>query len=85
MYTPEQLAKIRWGCRRGMLELDVILLPFFNAHFESLTVQQQQNFVDLLEEADPDIFSWLMGYSEPSATFKDMIALIQHKHQQIQI
>ena len=29
-------ARIKWACRRGMLELDVILLPYFEACFDDL-------------------------------------------------
>lgn len=28
MYTAEQKARIKWACRRGMLELDVVIMPF---------------------------------------------------------
>ncbi|MDW1501747.1 succinate dehydrogenase assembly factor 2, partial [Vibrio sp. YT-19(2023)] len=27
MYTPEEKARIKWACRRGMLELDVVIMP----------------------------------------------------------
>ena len=29
MYTAEEKARIKWACRRGMLELDVVIMPFF--------------------------------------------------------
>lgn len=60
------LKKIIWNCRRGMLELDVILIPFAEQHFSNLTDSEQQVFVELLEEADPDLFNWLMGHGEPT-------------------
>ncbi|BCI75286.1 FAD assembly factor SdhE [Vibrio cholerae] len=37
MYTAEQKARIKWACRRGMLELDVVIMPFFEECFDSLT------------------------------------------------
>lgn len=55
-------AKIRWRCHRGMLELDLILLPFFDQHFHSLGAAQQQQFEDLLEATDPELFQWLLGH-----------------------
>ncbi|MGO1296553.1 succinate dehydrogenase assembly factor 2 [Vibrio palustris] len=62
MYSVEQKARIKWGCRRGMLELDVVMMPFFDECFESLTLDEQDNFVSLLECDDPDLFQWIMGH-----------------------
>jgi antitoxin CptB len=63
-----------------MLELDVILLPFAEQHFSSLSDSEQKVFVELLEEADPDLFNWLMGHGEPDkAELAAMIKTIRHK------
>ena len=62
MYTAEQKARIKWGCRRGMLELDVVIMPFFEECFDSLQEQEQREFVSLLECDDPDLFTWVMGH-----------------------
>ncbi|MGL4381808.1 MAG: succinate dehydrogenase assembly factor 2 [Vibrio sp.] len=61
MYTAEQKARIKWACRRGMLELDVVIMPFFEECFDSLSELEQQDFVALLESDDPDLFRWVMG------------------------
>jgi antitoxin CptB len=58
-------ARYRWACRRGMLELDLLLLPFFENHFSTLSAEQQGHFVQLLDCTDPELFSWLMGHSSP--------------------
>ncbi|WED22236.1 succinate dehydrogenase assembly factor 2 [Vibrio sp. JC009] len=77
MYTAEEKARIKWACRRGMLELDVVIMPFFEECFESLTEQEQQDFVALLECDDPDLFTWVMGHGrserEPLALMVDKI------------
>ena len=74
------LAKLRWQCRRGMLELDVILLPFFEDYFGDLADQQKQCFVDLLEEADPDIYTWVMGFGHcENESLHEILDLIQIK------
>ncbi|GAD90673.1 MULTISPECIES: succinate dehydrogenase assembly factor 2 [Vibrio] len=62
MYTPEQKARIKWACRRGMLELDVVIMPFFDECFDELTEQEKKDFVALLECDDPDLFTWVMGH-----------------------
>jgi antitoxin CptB len=56
--------KLEWQCRRGMLELDVILRPFLEQYFDSLNPQQQQAFVELLSFPDPDIYTWIMGFGD---------------------
>lgn len=60
MLIEKDKARIKWACRRGMLELDVIIMPFFDDCFDLLTSSEQQDFVDFLECDDPDLFSWLM-------------------------
>lgn len=61
-FTSDEKARIRWACRRGMLELDVMIMPFYEQCFEHLTKQQQHDFVDLLACDDPDLFKWLMKH-----------------------
>ncbi|PJC86276.1 succinate dehydrogenase assembly factor 2 family protein [Vibrio sp. HA2012] len=60
MYTQQEKARIKWACRRGMLELDVMIMPFYEACFEALPAAEQQDFVALLECDDPDLFRWVM-------------------------
>jgi len=58
------LRRLEWQCRRGMLELDVILGPFLARDFSSLDADQQTAFVELLEHPDPDLYTWIMGYGD---------------------
>lgn len=72
--------KLAWQCRRGMLELDVILIPYLEQHFDSLNAETQVLFSELLKEADPDLYTWLMGYGEcKKQSFVDLIKLIRNK------
>ncbi len=64
MSEPINRKKLEWQCRRGMLELDVILCPFLERHFDSLKQPQQQAFVNLLSYPDPDIYTWVMGFGK---------------------
>lgn len=52
---------LRWACRRGMLELDVLLGNFLEEAFLQLNHEDQQNFINLLENNDQDLFVWLTG------------------------
>lgn len=58
-------AKIIWQCRRGMLELDLILNRFTSEHLNNLTENQVSAFEQLLTYPDPDIYQWLMGNEVP--------------------
>ncbi len=70
--------RLRWACRRGMLELDMLLVPFFDQHFESLSTEQKKTFEELLSEQDPDLFSWFIGLSIPeNNAMKAMVKIIK--------
>ncbi|MCQ8877966.1 succinate dehydrogenase assembly factor 2 [Pseudoalteromonas shioyasakiensis] len=70
-------ARIRWACRRGMLELDVLFMPFVEEAFDSLSAQQQAVFQRLLEADDPDLFAWFMGHQEcQDPELRQMVKLI---------
>jgi antitoxin CptB len=58
---------IRWQCRRGMLELDMLLLPFFDTVYETLAVEQKKAFIDLLAFPDQEIYTFLMGRQIPDS------------------
>ncbi|MFN3236855.1 MAG: succinate dehydrogenase assembly factor 2 [Pseudomonadales bacterium] len=54
----EELNRLRWRSRRGMLELDLLLLPFFDEVYTDLEASQQLTFQRLLEQDDPDLWLW---------------------------
>ena len=56
---------LRWRSRRGMLELELLLLPFINSRLDSLSDAEKQAYAELLECDDWDIFDWIQGRSEP--------------------
>jgi antitoxin CptB len=49
--------RIRWDCRRGMLELDIVLARFMEQNFERLTPQEVEVFKGLLAYSDPDLLA----------------------------
>jgi len=54
--------RLMWHCRRGMLELDVLLLPFCRDHYLQLSETDQQKFRNLIDCEDPELFAWFMGH-----------------------
>lgn len=65
MYTEEDIRKLAWQSRRGMLELDVLFVPFVNEAFRALPLADQDRFVKLLACEDQDLFLWLMEREAP--------------------
>ncbi len=73
-------ARLRWACRRGMLELDVLFLPFVDEAYDQLSESQKLTFERLLEGDDPDLFAWFMGHQEcKDAELNDMVQLILNR------
>lgn len=76
-------SRIHWACRRGMLELDIAIMPFFKYDYDSLSDEDKALFIRLLKSDDPDLFNWLMNHGEPAdAELKRMVQLIQTRNQQ---
>jgi antitoxin CptB len=60
LISQTQLNTIRWQCRRGMLELDILLLGFFDKHYQNLRDELQNHFIDLLAESDQALYDCLV-------------------------
>lgn len=58
-------AKLKWHCRRGMLELDLILMRFVEHHLDAMSDAQLTQFEALLACTDPELFSWFMEQEKP--------------------
>jgi len=66
MISDPEYKRIRWASRRGMLELDLMLVPFFDGCFLQLSTGDQQRYVQLMEGEDTDLFDWMLGRQRPS-------------------
>ena len=59
------LSKLRWRCRRGLLENDLFIERFFNRQQGALTVRQAAGLEALMELPDNDLLDLLLGRTEP--------------------
>ncbi len=59
------LSKLKWRCRRGLLENDLLIEKFFKRHEATLTVSQAQGLNDLMDLSDNDLLDLLLKRSEP--------------------
>ncbi len=78
--------RIRWACRRGMLELDLFLVPFFEHCYQALTPAEKATFEQLLTSTDPALYQNLMNNQPPEnveeAALVSKIRAFRHLHSQ---
>ncbi len=61
MLAAKQQERLRWRCRRGMLELDLLLARFLTEKIDTLDASQAELLDRLLTYPDQDLFDWLMA------------------------
>ncbi|EEB79194.1 MAG: succinate dehydrogenase assembly factor 2 [Halioglobus sp.] len=65
MVSDEEINRMRWAARRGMLELDLVLEPFVQSRFATLDEADRIRFKDLMLSEDQDLFAWFMRREQP--------------------
>lgn len=74
---PPEYSRLRWQCRRGMRELDVLLERFLDSRYDSSTEAQKSAFQALLELPDPELGLYLLqGVRPDSAQLADIVRRI---------
>ena len=57
--------RLKWRSRRGMKELDILLMPFVEQVYRDLELADQQAYEKLLDQDDPDLLDWFNHQSTP--------------------
>lgn len=71
------LKRLIWHSRRGMLELDCLLLPFAEQALPALSAEDQALYERFLSHEDPDLFAWLMEhYATGDVDLDRMVVLV---------
>ncbi len=68
------LGQLRWRCRRGMKELDVLLGRFVDEEWSSTSVADQESFWRLLDSQDTTLYAYFLGNERPAAV--ELAALV---------
>jgi antitoxin CptB len=72
------LSKLRWRCRRGLLENDLFVERFFQRHAHSLTHFQARGLTLLMDLSDNDLLDLLLGRTPaPSDVSDEFTAVLQ--------
>ena len=66
MADTQKLAFLRWRCRRGMRELDVLLERYLRERYPSAPAAEQQAFEALLDLPDPELLAFVMRRQVPA-------------------
>ena len=59
------LSRLKWRCRRGLLENDLFIERFFRRHEETITTRQAAGLERLMDLADNDLLDLLLARREP--------------------
>lgn len=65
MLDTDELNRMRWASRRGMLELDLVLEPFVNQCYSELEPADRQRFQQLMLCQDQELFGWFLRRETP--------------------
>jgi antitoxin CptB len=72
------LKRVRWRCRRGLMELEIILDRFLDKHYERLSVAERTAFDELLAYQDADLWALMSGETDESEQRKaQLVALLR--------
>ena len=66
LLDPVSLERVRWRCRRGLLELDIVLGRFIEQRYPALDDEQCVVFDELLDYPDTELWDLITGKKEPT-------------------
>ena len=69
--------RIRWRCRRGLLELDLVLERFLEHRFDALDAGERRLFDELLDVPDNDLLDMALGRAEPAPRYRAVVELLR--------
>ena len=72
------MKQLLWRCRRGIKEMDILLENFVHTHYPALSDADKQTFFTLLDEADPDLWDWIRGKTQPgNRAYEPLLAILK--------
>ncbi len=72
--TPlEKQKRLQWQCRRGMLEIDLLLKRYLSGGYVKADEDEQTAFESLLTENDQQLFLWLSGREVAPLHYKSLV------------
>lgn len=77
------ISRLRWRCRRGMREMDLLLGSFLDQYYAEASMEVQQAFARILDEIDQDILDWVMQRRPSPPEYDDLLVQLRNQFQRI--
>ena len=79
-----ELSRLKWRCRRGMLENDLFIERFLRHHEETITTRQAAGLEALMDQSDNDLLDLLLARCEPAGALDrpevcEVLALLRRR------
>ena len=75
------IQRLRWRCRRGMRELDVLLSKWLDLKYVESGPESRALFDQLLDCEDDKIWDWMMGRDQPPDELAGLVEQICRVHE----
>jgi antitoxin CptB len=70
----QELGRLRWRCRRGMKELDLLLTRYVDSHYSAASEDDRATFRQLLDAQDTELYGYFLGrLTPPTAALTTLI------------
>ena len=69
----QRVYSLRWRCRRGMKELDLLLTRYLERDYDASSLPQREAFERLLAMPDPEILDYILGKTLPESPELDYV------------
>jgi antitoxin CptB len=73
----KELERVHWRCRRGLLELDIILQRFVDMHYAKLDETEIRQFETLLDLSDNDLWAMIALKEAGNMNSQPVLRLLQ--------
>jgi antitoxin CptB len=74
------VSKLKWRCRRGMRELDVLLERYLDRRFSNASPEEQALFEVFVDLPDDPLIEWLLKDISPPEQWQDLVVKIRAIH-----
>ena len=80
---PRELGRLKWRCRRGLLENDLFVERFFRQHEETITTRQAAGLAALMDLPDNDLLDLMLARAEPQGALDrpevhEVLSMLRH-------
>ncbi|MBH44312.1 MAG: succinate dehydrogenase assembly factor 2 [Gammaproteobacteria bacterium] len=72
-----QISKIKWRCRKGLRELDILLTYFVETEYDNLSYKEKDLFLELIDFDSQELFNILLGKEICDQKFLNLIKVIK--------